>query len=111
MQCKAFNLLSHEEPEKIELTEKNTSDGERERGITNNTVQAFLIRDNAVVRANLHNIGTVTITISNSAGDVVCTTSVNTIIPVTLNLPLPKEDSYFIEIFSVRYRASGFFNF
>lgn len=109
LQGKSLNFFGNEEPEKIELTRENKSDGERERGITNTVVQAFLLKDLATIHVDLYNIGTATVTIMNSAGEITCSTSANTALPVTLNLQLPGEDSYFIEIASSEYYASGFF--
>lgn len=101
---------ANEEPEKIEITKRVNNNKQEERTIQNYTVDAYLYRTSSALTVELFNIGTATITVMNSAGVIVSTSSTDTAVPVTLNLPLPGEDSYFIEIISTRYYASGFFN-
>lgn len=102
--------ISHEEKEIIELDKGNKDKGSAdERSAL--IVQAYVYSSASIVEVELFNIGTATVTITNSYGDIVCSTSANTSLPVVLNLAIPSEgDTYFIEISSANWYASGFFN-
>ena len=102
--------IPNEEKEKIDIkNEGQKGNSELER--TTFCVEAFVIKSSSVVEVELFNIGTATVTITNSYGDIVCSTSANTSLPVVLSLAIPSEgDTYFIEISSASWYASGFFN-
>lgn len=102
--------ISNEEKVKIELDEDNNKKGHTdERSAL--IVQAYVYSSASIVEVELFNIGTATVTITNSYGDIVCSTSANTSLPVVLSLAIPSEgDTYFIEISSASWYASGFFN-
>ena len=88
----------------------NKNKGESEERLSL-IVQAYVYSSAFIVEVELFNIGMATVTITNSYGDIVCCTSANTSLPVVLNLAIPSEgDTYFIEISSASWYASGSFN-
>lgn len=103
-----MDYADNREKEKIEIEGENSITGTKPERSTF-VVEAYLYRVSSIVAVELYNIGTATVTIMNSAGEITCSTSANTALPVTLNLQLPGEDTYFIEIASSEYYASGFF--
>lgn len=110
LQANAYSVKHTEsDPEEIDIGIENKEDPDkRERGIY--SISSHLFRSSSTLTVELFNIGTATVTVMNSVGVIVSTLSTDTAVPVTLNLPLPGEDSYFIEIISTKYYASGFFN-
>ena len=98
-----------EEKEKIDLSKDNSDKGHMPER-TSSFVNAYIYSSSYIVEVELFNIGTTTVTITNSYGDIVCSTSANTSLPVVLNLAIPSEGSYFIEISSASWYASGSFS-
>lgn len=109
MSAETIYVNINHDPEKIELEEDdNNSEEERLRSIR--LVEAYLNHDLLSVDVLLYNIGTATIRIVNSHGDIVSRVSSNTVLPVTLSIPLPNEDDeYILEIVSHKYYAYGYF--
>ena len=104
------SFLTKEDPDKIDL-EKGHPGKESEHERTFYALDAYLYKATSIVEVELFNIGTATVTITNSYGDIVCSTSANTSLPVVLSLAIPSEgDTYFIEISSASWYARGFFN-
>lgn len=99
----------NEDPEKIELEEDDNKKGnDPQRSIQ--ISEAFLNRTFLSLELKLYNIGIATIMIINSYGEVICSASSNTTLPVTLSLALPNiEDTYVLEIVSSNYSAMGTF--
>ncbi len=110
MYAGTIDVNINEEPEKIELEEDDITKGnEPQRSMK--IIEAYLNRNGLSVDFYLYNIGTATIRIVNSYGDIVSSVSSDTTLPVTLSIPLPDvEDEYIIEIVSHKFHAYGYFS-
>lgn len=98
-----------EDPEKIDIECEDITKGEGHQR-TVSIVSAYLNRASTSVDVTLYNIGTATVRILNSYGEVIGISIANTDFPVTVNLPIPPAESlYLIEIISSNYHAFGNF--